>query len=75
VDDLPADLERILAQLHDELGGIRPETFSSAYLATLAEIEQLPCNQSGQDSHGSFALRSASMSSSRARVSFAEERP
>ena len=45
----PPDLERILAQLHDELGGIRPETLSAAYLAALAEIEQQPCNQDGQD--------------------------
>ena len=47
--ELPPDLERLFAELTEQLGGIRPETLSEAYLAALREIEALPCNQDGQD--------------------------
>ena len=47
--DLPGDLERVFREIHEQEGGIRPVTLSEAYLAVLREIEDLPCNQSGQD--------------------------
>jgi hypothetical protein len=47
--DLPPDLERIFAELTEQVGGIRPEVLPDAYLKVLEEIENLPCNQSGQD--------------------------
>src|SRR5262249_37813357 len=49
VGDLPPDLERIFAELHEQVGGTRPEVLSAAYLKALEEIEQLPCNRSGED--------------------------
>lgn len=54
--ELPPDLVRIFAEIHEQEGGIRPTILSKAYLAALAEIEGLPCNQSGQDK--SWVLRS-----------------
>jgi len=53
--DLPADLERILQEIHEQEGGLRPVTLSEAYLRVLREIEDLPCNQPGQDK--SWVLR------------------
>ena len=47
--ELPPDLERLFAELTEQVGGIRPETLSEAYLAALREIEELPCNHEGQD--------------------------
>jgi len=53
--ELPTDLERIFREIHEQEGGLRPVTLSEAYLAVLREIEDLPCNQSGQDK--SWVLR------------------
>lgn len=53
--DLPPDLAKIFAELTEQVGGIRPEVLPEAYLRALQEIEDLPCNQSGQDK--SWVLR------------------
>src|SRR5262245_15273750 len=49
VGDLPPDLEKIFAELTEQVGGIRPEVLPEAYLRALQEIEDLPCNRPGQD--------------------------
>ena len=49
VGDLPLDLERLFAELTEQVGGIRPAALPVAYLRALREIEELPCNQDGQD--------------------------
>jgi len=56
VGDLPPDLEKIFAELTEQVGGIRPEVLPEAYLKALQEIEDYPCNQSGQDK--SWVVRS-----------------
>ncbi len=53
--DLPPDLQRIFAELAEQEGGTRAVELSAAYLGALREIEQLPCNQPGQDK--SWVLR------------------
>jgi len=53
--ELPADLERIFREIDEQEGGLRPVTLSEAYLKVLREIEDLPCNQAGQDK--SWVLR------------------
>jgi hypothetical protein len=47
--ELPADLERIFREIHEQEGGVRPVTLTKAYLKVLREVEELPCNQAGQD--------------------------
>lgn len=49
VGELPPDLERLFADLSEQVGGVRPEALSEAYRAALRETEDLPCNQDGQD--------------------------
>jgi hypothetical protein len=53
--ELPPDLEKLFKELGEQEGGIRPVTLPEAYLRALQEIEELPCNQSGQDK--SWVLR------------------
>ncbi len=53
--DLPPDLQRIFAELAEQEGGTRAVELSAACLGALREIEELPCNQSGQDK--SWVLR------------------
>ena len=53
--ELPPDLEKLFKELGEQEGGIRPVTLPEAYLRALQEIEDLPCNQSGQDK--SWVLR------------------
>ncbi len=55
VRDPPPDLGRLFQQLAAQEGGIRPVALPRAYLRALQEIEDLPCNQPGQDK--SWVLR------------------
>jgi hypothetical protein len=47
--ELPPELEKLFQELGEQEGGIRPATLPEAYLRALREIEELPCNQPGQD--------------------------
>jgi hypothetical protein len=53
--EFPPELQRIFDEIHAQEGGRRPAELPEAYLKALEEIENLPCNQDGQDK--SWVLR------------------
>ncbi len=55
MDELSPDLEELFKELAEQEGRTRPVALSQAYLRALQEIEDLPCNQPGQDK--SWVLR------------------